>query len=128
LPMSVRPGQQALIFPLGMMPQIGDTALSETTSVSFPSGAWETMGPAEQEMWRHRALAAEERAQRAAAMAQKEIAPGLNRWLKSKILGKLLTDRASLIQTQEAAASKVLAVDERLNRIELQLQEQNQTY
>ena len=79
-------------------------------------------------MWRHRALAAEERARLAAAMAQKEIAPGLNQWLKNKILGKLLTDRASLIQTQEAAASKVLAVDERLNRIELQLQEQNQNY
>ena len=115
----------ALVYSLSLTP-----SLSETNSVSIPSAALgaEALAPAEQEMWRRRVLAAEERAQRATAMAQTELAPGLTRWLKSKILGKLLSDRATLLQAQEAAASKVLAVDERLSRVERQIQEQNQNY
>ena len=41
---------------------------------------------------------------------------------------KLIVDRAQLLETQQAAAHKVMAVEERLSRIEQQIQRQNDTY
>jgi sugar-specific transcriptional regulator TrmB len=52
----------------------------------------------------------------------------LSQWLKQKLVRKLMADRAQLLEAQEEAARKALKVDERLNRIERQIQEQNQVY
>ena len=44
------------------------------------------------------------------------------------LVRQLLSDRAQLLAAQQAAALKVLAVDERLAEIELQIQQRNQEY
>jgi hypothetical protein len=78
--------------------------------------------------WQQRALAAEERAERAQAAVRRGVLPHLRRWLRQKMVRKLATDRARLLDTQQAATRKALSVDERLSRIELQLQQQNRAY
>jgi hypothetical protein len=52
----------------------------------------------------------------------------LSRWLKEKLIQKLVTDRAQLMQAQQVAALKALAVDERLARVESQIQERMRVY
>jgi hypothetical protein len=80
------------------------------------------------ESWQRRALAAEYRA----AQAQEALRAGamghLKHWLKQHLFKGLMTDRARLLETQHAAALKAIAVDERLEKIELQLQQQNRAY
>jgi hypothetical protein len=80
------------------------------------------------EALRQRALTAEQRAERANAMLRKGLMPHLSAWLKQKLVRKLIADRAQLLETQQAAAHKVMAVEERLSRIEQQIQRQNDTY
>jgi len=52
----------------------------------------------------------------------------LSHWLKQKFVQRLVSDRAQLLATQQAAALKVLAVDERLTKIERQIQQRNREY
>jgi hypothetical protein len=80
------------------------------------------------EALRRRALTAEQRAEHANAVIRKGLIPYLSQWLKQKVVRKLIADRAQLIETQQAAAHKVMAVEERLSRIEQQIQRQNDTY
>ena len=49
-------------------------------------------------------------------------------WLKQKLVRKLIADRAELIRTQQSAALQMKHVDERLAKIERQIQVQNRTY
>ena len=91
------------------------------------------IGPAEQidsesEQWRRRALAAEQKAEQAAAMVRTGLMPQLSQWLKHKLLRKLISDRADLIDTQHAAALRAQNVDERLARLEFLIQQQNAAY
>jgi hypothetical protein len=48
--------------------------------------------------------------------------------LKQKLLRKLITDRAELLEAQHAATAKALSVEERLARVERQIQQQNEGY
>jgi hypothetical protein len=52
----------------------------------------------------------------------------LSRWLKQNLVRRLVSDREQLLATQQAAALKVLAVDERLARIEQHIEQRNQDY
>ncbi len=52
----------------------------------------------------------------------------LSRWLKQKVVQRLMSDRAELLATQQTAALKVLAVDERLAKVERHIQRRNQEY
>lgn len=52
----------------------------------------------------------------------------LSQWFKQTIVRRLLSDRAELLANQEAAKLKVLAVDERLTKIERQIKERNEDY
>jgi hypothetical protein len=80
------------------------------------------------EVLRQRALAAEQRADRATAVIRSGLVPLLSYWLKQKLLHKLVTDRSRMLETQHTATLKVAAVEERLTRIEQQIQRQNSTY
>ena len=81
-------------------------------------------GPTEThaEMLRRRAQAAESAAVRHGLMAD------LSRWLKQKLVRKLISDRADLLHGQHAAAAKARSVEERLARVERQIQQQTQGY
>jgi hypothetical protein len=56
------------------------------------------------------------------------VVANLSQWLKQKVVQRLASDRAELLATQQAAALKVLAVDERLAKIEHQIEQRNQDY
>lgn len=49
-------------------------------------------------------------------------------WLKSKFVRRLVADRAKLLEVQQVAALKVMAVDERLTKIEHQIAQRNRDY
>lgn len=77
--------------------------------------------------WQPRAEAERVTARMPEAVREGVIA-SLSRWLKQKAVQRLVSDRAQLLATQEAAGLKVLAVDQRLARIEHQIQQINQEY
>jgi hypothetical protein len=78
--------------------------------------------------WQRRAIAAEQRADRANAVIKAGLLPQLTQWLKHKLVRRLVSDRTELLETQHAATLKALAVDERLSRIETQIQRQTLAY
>jgi hypothetical protein len=80
------------------------------------------------EILRQRTEAAEERAARATAAMRRGVVSELSRWLKQKLLRKLITDRAELLEAQHAATAKAMSVEERLARVERQIQQQNEGY
>jgi hypothetical protein len=80
------------------------------------------------QMLRRRALAAEERAERATAALRAGLFRHMSRWLKQKLLRRLIVDRAQLLEAQRAATERAMTVEERLARIELQIQQQNRGY
>jgi hypothetical protein len=80
------------------------------------------------EMLRQRARAAEERAERATAAIRAGLIPHLRRWLKQKLLRKLMADREQMLETQQAATLKAMSVEARLAKAELQIQQQNHGY
>ena len=80
------------------------------------------------ELWQRRALAAEHRAAQAHEALRAGALGHLRHWLKTHLLQRLVSDRSRLLETQHAAALKAMAVDERLQKIESQLQQQNQAY
>jgi len=79
-------------------------------------------------LWRERALAAEQRAKRANALVRSGLIPLVSQWLREKLVRRLLKDRTELLETQQEAVVKAMVVDERLARLELQIQRQNQVY
>jgi hypothetical protein len=85
-------------------------------------------GPTHSETWRHRALIAEQQAAAAQETLRAGLGPQLARWLKQKFVRKMVADRAAMIDAQNAAALQAMAVDQRLARIERQIQDQNAAY
>jgi hypothetical protein len=80
------------------------------------------------EDWRARALEAENRAAKATALVKSGMMGQLSHWLKASLAQRLISDRARLLEIQEQATLKAIAVDERLSRLEVQLQKHNQAY
>jgi hypothetical protein len=52
----------------------------------------------------------------------------LSQWLKQKLVRQLVADRSQLLATQHAATLKMLEVDERLAKVERQVQQSQQDY
>lgn len=52
----------------------------------------------------------------------------LSAWLKHKLVRKLVADRAQLLEAQRMATHMATTLDDRLARIEAQIQNQNQAY
>jgi hypothetical protein len=48
--------------------------------------------------------------------------------MREKLLRKLLVDRSQLLAAQEEATRKVMAVDARLTKLEVQIQQQTRSY
>jgi len=49
-------------------------------------------------------------------------------WLKHRFITRLLTDRDRMLSTQQDAAFRALKVDQRLARVEEQIQKQTEAY
>jgi hypothetical protein len=76
------------------------------------------------EALRERAWLAEQRERQATNALRHAMFPHFSRWLREKVFKTLIADRRRLLETQRHAASKVEKVEERLARVELQLQQQ----
>lgn len=88
----------------------------------------ETADSGQTQVWQQRAEEAERRAERATAVVRQGLMAHLSEWLKGMIVQRLVSDRAKLLETQQLAAQKMQLVDERLSKIESQLQERNRVY
>jgi len=102
----------------------GATAESPTVINIDATGAAQTQA----QHWQQRAEAAERRAAEATAALQTGVLPQLTRWLREKFVRRLATDRALLLETQHTAAIKMLAVDERLAKVERELKDRYRVY
>jgi hypothetical protein len=67
-------------------------------------------------------------AERVSAAMRDGLLTHLSQWLKEKFVRRLIDDRAQLLEMQRVAALKTLAMDERLGRVERQIQQQNFAY
>jgi hypothetical protein len=95
---------------------------------SFEEVPSSTVSAHQMKVWQQRAIAAEQKAQKANEVIRAGLMSYMREWLKQKLFRKLIADRTELLESQHLATMKVLAVDERLSRIELQIQQQNQAY
>ncbi len=102
----------------------GATADSPTVINIDATGAAQTQA----QHWQQRAEAAERRAAEATAALQTGVLPQLTRWLREKFVRRLATDRALLLETQRTTAIKMLAVDERLAKVERELKDRYRVY
>ena len=102
----------------------GATAEGPTIINVDATGATQSQSQA----WQERAEAAERRAAEATAALQTGLLPHLSRWMKERFVGRLASDRAQLLETQRVAALKMLAVDERLAKVETELQQRYRVY
>ena len=100
------------------------TPLAPQPIIQVEAGVTQT----QTEALRQRAQAAEERAAQAQEVIRRGLIPHLSHWFKHKLVHRLIADRSQLLQTQQAAARKALAVEQRLARIEQQVQQQNKAY
>ena len=88
----------------------------------------ETPGTDSYEEWKRRATAAEKDADEARKAMRDGVIPHLAEWLKARLTRKLAAERAELLEVQQTAAWKAMALDERLARIEEQIQRQTAAY
>src|SRR5262249_43626975 len=80
--------------------------------------------PPTEDHWRRRALAAEQRAERATLSLRKNVLPHLTLWLKEKFVHALFWQRKHLLETQRTGASQIAELEKRLAAIAPKLQEQ----
>ena len=78
--------------------------------------------------WRQRALAAETQAQNAQALVRSGLMPLLARWLSEKLVQRLISQRASLLDTHSKAALEMAELVERLEKIHAPLKDRLLAY
>lgn len=78
--------------------------------------------------WRQRALAAEQRADKAQAVIREGLLGHLARWMSDALVQKLLLQRAHLIESQEKAVTEVDRLGQRLETIQFRMQDRLLAY
>ncbi len=97
---------------------LGETpALPGAAAKALPSGN-------SNEPWRHRALAAEGRAER----AHEAIRSGVMGWMRERVVQTLFHQRAELLSAQQRAEAEMRELEERLERLHIPLQERVAAY
>jgi hypothetical protein len=116
-----------IVAPTSMTGSVPDPAalspIVPTVHVDTPGS-----GPTHSGTWEQRALVAEHRARQAEEVLRHGLLPHLSRWMREKLFRKLLIDRGQLLAAQEEATRKVMDVDARLNKLEVQMQQQTRVY
>jgi hypothetical protein len=75
-----------------------------------------------------RARFAEPKADSTSAAMRDGLLSHVSQWLKEKLVRRLIADRTQLLEMHESATRKTIEVDQRLARVEHQIQQQNQVY
>ena len=78
--------------------------------------------------WKKRALDAERRAAKANAILRSELTPHLAKMMKDRLVITLLSQRARLLQHNQARTEQVAALEHRLTGLQLRLQRQTRAY
>jgi pSer/pThr/pTyr-binding forkhead associated (FHA) protein len=104
--------------------------------ISCPSCAEHIVIPAEvvenlaanTHTWQQRALAAEQRAERAHAAIRAGVLPQLADWLKHKLVHGLVSERSQMLDAQKSAAAEMAELERRLDALHAPLQERLRAY
>jgi len=80
------------------------------------------------ENWRRRALAAEQRADKAQAVIRAGLTSHLAQWMSDSLVQKLLLQRAQLIDVQRKAVSQMDRLEERLETVQTRMQDRLLAY
>ena len=78
--------------------------------------------------WRRRALAAEQKAERAHAAIRSGVLPQFSRWLKQHFVRGLISDHSQMLEAQKAAATEMAELERRLDELHAPLQERLRAY
>jgi hypothetical protein len=79
-------------------------------------------------LWRQRALEAEQRAQEAIAAARANLAPQLAQALKEALVQELAIQRRELLQAQHLAAAEIAQLSQHLDELKAPMQERLRSY
>jgi hypothetical protein len=113
-------------------PFVAETAFAEgDESSAFPLPAPNSAaGPAHSQIQslEQRAFAAEQRAARAQAVVRNGLVPYLARLMKDKLFRGMASQRAHLLKVQHAGAAQVAELEQRLAKIQTQLQNRVAAY
>jgi hypothetical protein len=78
--------------------------------------------------WRERALAAEERAGKAAALLRASLRPHLARWMMNELVQRLLSQRSQVLTGQQKAEREVAELAARLEKVHAPLADRLRAY
>ena len=93
-----------------------------------PSLALAPVGAAAEAAWKSRALAAEARADKAAALLKARLMPQLARWMMSELVQRLIHQRAGLLTSQQRAEQEVADLEKRLEQLHAPLEDRLKAY
>ena len=93
-----------------------------------PSLALAPVDAAVEAGWKARALSAEARADKAAALLKTRLMPQLARWMMSELVQRLLHQRAGLLTSQQMAEQEVAELEKRLENIHAPLEDRLKAY
>lgn len=78
--------------------------------------------------WRERALAAEDRAQKATAMLRANLLPHMARWMMKEMMQRLLSQRTEILTSQQQAEREVAELADRLELLHAPLEDRLKAY
>lgn len=84
--------------------------------------------PAAASAWKARALAAEARADTAAALLKTRLMPQLARWMMNELIQRLLHQRTGLMTSQQRAEQDVSELERRLEKLHAPLEDRLKAY
>ena len=93
-----------------------------------PSLALVPVDGAAEAAWKARALAAESRADKAAALLKVRLMPQLARWMMSELVQRLLHQRVDLLTSQKRAEQEVAHLEKRLDQLHAPLEDRLRAY
>jgi endonuclease/exonuclease/phosphatase family metal-dependent hydrolase len=117
-------GEMMVLAPATPM-AVADKVGPATTATSMAPMA---SGQMDAQAWKRRAEQAERRAEQATDAVRRGVIGQLSRWLQGGAAKKLVSERAQLLEAQRVAALKIQGVDERLTRVEQQIQQRTREY
>ena len=78
--------------------------------------------------WRDRALAAEAKAEKAAALLRSSLLPHMARWMMNELVQRLLSQRSAMATSQQQAESEMAELVQRLDRLHAPLEDRLRAY
>jgi hypothetical protein len=78
--------------------------------------------------WQQRAMVAEDQAQEAKALVRAGLLPQLAQLMRDKVFRALVSQRATLLETQQTGVAQLNEMEQRLRRVQSQFEERLKAY